>query len=92
MSTSINFLADDLQWRVIGNWSATEKGKPKQGALNYGFSTQDGALAYIANLLNIATRNEFNVRAEYGHLEVAAPKWCGMEDFQGSYRVAQYIN
>ena len=84
----------EMPYRVLGQWSAqdADTAEQKQGSINFGFETQEKALAYIANLCTIAMQNDFYVRTEYAKLDVSADKWSNMRNFQGSYRVAQYIN
>lgn len=85
---------NEMPYRVLGQWSAqdADTAEQKQGQINFGFETQEKALAYMANLCSIAMRNDFYVRTEYAKLDVSADKWSNMRNFQGSYRVAQYIN
>ena len=85
---------NEMPYRVLGQWSAqdADTAEQKQGQINFGFETQEKALAYIANLCNIAMMNDFYVRTEFAKLDVSADKWSNMRNFQGSYRVAQYIN
>ena len=95
MSTNIpTHDRQELQWRVVGNWSAQDEAtaEQKQGSINFGFETEEKALAYIANLCSIAMQNDFYVRTEFAKLDVSADKWSNMRNFVGSYRVAQYIN
>jgi hypothetical protein len=84
----------EMPYRVLGQWSAqdADTAEQKQGQINYGFETQEKALAYIANLCSIAMSNDMYVRTEFARLDVSADKWSNMRNFQGSYRVAQYIN
>lgn len=91
MRTETNQQSRDQQWRVIGNWSATDadNGQPKSGQVNYGFDTEDKALSCIANLCNIAMRNDMYVRTEFARLDVSADRWSNMRNFQGHYRVTQ---
>jgi len=85
---------NEMPYRVLGQWSAqdADTAEQKQGSINFGFETQEKALAYMANLCSIAMRNDFYVRTEFAKLDVSADKWSNMRNFQGSYRVAQYIN
>ena len=85
---------EEMPYRVLGQWSAQDAAtaEQKQGSINFGFDTMEKALAYIASLCSIAMRNDFYVRTEYARLDVSADKWSNMRNFQGSYRVAQYIN
>jgi len=85
---------NEMPYRVLGQWSAQDAAtaEQKQGQINFGFETQEKALAYMANLCSIAMRNDFYVRTEFAKLDVSADKWSNMRNFQGSYRVAQYIN
>lgn len=85
---------EEMPYRVLGQWSAqdADTAEQKQGSINFGFDTREKALAYIASLCSIAMRNDFYVRTEYAKLDVSADKWSNMRNFQGSYRVAQYIN
>ena len=85
---------NEMPYRVLGQWSAqdADTAEQKQGSINFGFETQEKALAYMANLCTIAMRNDFYVRTEFAKLDVSADKWSNMRNFQGSYRVAQYIN
>lgn len=84
----------EMPYRVLGQWSAqdADTAEQKQGQINFGFETQEKALAYIANLCSIAMRNDFYVRTEFAKLDVSADKWSNMRNFVGSYRVAQYLN
>lgn len=85
---------NEMPYRVLGQWSAqdADTAEQKQGQINFGFETQEKALAYMANLCSIAMRNDFYVRTEFAKLDVSADKWSNMRNFVGSYRVAQYLN
>lgn len=85
---------NEMPYRVLGQWSAqdADTAEQKQGSINFGFETEEKALGYLANLCSIAMMNDFYVRTEFAKLDVSADKWSNMRNFQGSYRVAQYIN
>jgi hypothetical protein len=85
---------NEMPYRVLGQWSAqdADTAEQKQGSINFGFETEEKALGYLANLCSIAMRNDFYVRTSFAKLDVSADKWSNMRNFQGSYRVAQYIN
>lgn len=89
-----NNTINEMPYRVLGQWSAqdADTAEPKSGSINYGFETEPKALAYIATLCHIAMMNDMYVRTEFARLDVSADKWSNMRNFQGSYRVAQYIN
>lgn len=89
-----NTIIQEMPYRVLGQWSAQDAAtaEQKQGQINFGFETEEKALAYIASLCTIAMQNDMYVRTEFARLDVSADKWSNMLNFVGSYRVAQYIN
>lgn len=94
MIDNIRTINNNLQWRVIGEWSATDAryNKPLNGSINYGFATKEKAIEYIDTLNHVANISQWQTERQPCTLSVKADKWSNMINLSGTYRVAQYIN